>query len=244
MGGAINSVAGGGGFITFPALMFTGVPSIHANATNTLALWPGSVAATGAYRRVLNAEVLRKILPLVIITVMGSVVGSRLLLNTRPATFDKIVPWLLLAATALFSLGGRFTAWIIRRQDHGGPSRSRIALITLAQAGVAVYIGYFGAGIGIVMLALFAMMGVENIHTMNGLKTILATCGNGVAVVMFMAAHAILWPQALLMVVGAVMGGYGGAYFAQKLSPGAVRGLVIAIGCGMSAYFFWKTWGM
>jgi hypothetical protein len=243
-GGAINSVAGGGGFIAFPALMFTGVPSINANATNTIALWPGTVASTGAYRKALNAEVLKKITPLIIITILGSLLGARLLLKTRQTTFDKMVPWLLLAATLLFSFGGKVTAWLVRHQDHHEPTRLRVVMITLAQACVAVYIGYFGAGVGIVMLALLTMMGMENIHTMNGLKTLLATCGNAVAIVMFVIARAIFWPQALLMVFGAVLGGYGGAYFAQKLSPKVVRGLVIGIGCSMTVYFFWKTWGM
>ena len=243
-GGAINSVAGGGAFISFPALVFTGVPSINANATSTVALWPGTVASTGAYRNALSAELLKKIAPLIIITLLGSLVGSRLLLKTRQTTFDRMVPWLLLAATLLFSFGGQITAWLIRRQRKREPTHLRIFLITLAQACVAVYIGYFGGGVGIVMLALLSMMGVENIHTMNGLKTLLATCGNASAIVMFVLAHAIFWPQALLMVTGAILGGYGGAYFAQKLSPGAVRGLVIGIGCTMTAYFFWKTWGM
>ncbi|MBZ5523697.1 MAG: sulfite exporter TauE/SafE family protein [Acidobacteriia bacterium] len=244
VGGAINSVAGGGGFIAFPALMFTGVPAINANATNTVALWPGTVASTGAYRKALSADLLKKITPLIIITVLGSLMGSLLLLKTRPATFDRMVPWLLLSATLLFAVGGRITAWMIRRQENREPTRLRVALITLAQACVAVYIGYFGAGVGIVMLALLSMMGVENIHAMNGLKTLLATFGNATAIVMFVIARAIFWPQAMLMVAGAVLGGYGGAYFAQKLSPGAVRGLVIGIGCTMTAYSFWKTWAM
>ncbi|HWZ44296.1 MAG TPA: sulfite exporter TauE/SafE family protein [Candidatus Saccharimonadales bacterium] len=243
-GGAINSVAGGGGFLSFPALMLTGVPSINANATSTVALWPGTLASTGAYRKLLTAEMLKRIAPLIVITVLGSLLGSYLLLKTRQAAFDRMVPWLLLAATLLFSLSGKIAARIVPRQVGQKPTRLRFALIALAQAGVAVYIGYFGAGVGIVMLALLSMMGVENIHTMNGLKTLLATFGNATAIAMFVIAHAIFWPQAMLMVVGAVLGGYGGAYFAQKLSGGAVRGLVIAIGCAMTMYFFWKTWGI
>lgn len=243
-GGAINSVAGGGGFIAFPALMFTGVPSINANATNTIALWPGTVASTGAYRKALDARVLRKILPLILITILGSLAGSRLLLHTRQSTFDKEIPWLMLAATLLFAFGGKVTARMVRNQLDQEPTRMRAAVGIFVQLCVAVYIGYFGAGAGIVMLALLTMMGIENIHTMNGLKTLLATCGNGVAIIVFILARAVYWPQALLMITGAILGGYGGAYFAQKLSTRAVRGLVIAIGCTMTGYFFWKSWMM
>ncbi len=113
-GGIINSVAGGGGFIAFPALFFSGVPSINANATGTVALWPGTLASTGAYRKALSAELLKRILPLIIITFLGSIVGSILLLKTRQSTFDKMIPWLLLSATMLFTFSGKVTAWVNR----------------------------------------------------------------------------------------------------------------------------------
>ena len=242
VGGAVNSVAGGGGFIAFPALLFTGMPSINANATNTVALWPGTLASTGAYRKALNADLLKRILPLIVITFLGSLFGSTLLLKTRQSTFDHLVPWLLLGATMLFSVGGKITAWINRHHSEAGPSLGRVAGITLIQLCVAIYIGYFGAGVGIVMLALLSMMGMENIHSMNGLKTLLATCGNAVAVIIFIIAHAVFWPQALLMVVGAALGGYAGAWFAQKMDPKSVRYVVIAIGYGMTTYFFWRVY--
>jgi len=243
-GGAVNSVAGGGGFIVFPALLFTGMPPINANATNTVALWPGTVASTGAYRRALSADLLRRMTPLIAITFAGSLVGSYLLLKTPQSTFLKMVPWLLLGATLLFSFGGKVTAWISQRHAAHGPSAWTVTGITLVQACAAVYIGYFGAGVGIVMLALLSMMGMQNIHSMNGLKTLLATCGNAVAVVVFIIAHAVYWPQAMLMVVGAAIGGYSGAYYAQKLNPKIVRAIVIIIGSSMTVYFFWKTRGM
>ena len=242
LGGAVNSVAGGGGFIAFPALLFTGMPSINANATNTVALWPGTLASTGAYRRALNAGLLRRILPLIVITFLGSIFGSTLLLRTRQSTFDHLVPWLLLSATVLFSLGGRLTAWINRHHSEGGPSLGRVAGITLLQLCVAIYIGYFGAGVGIVMLALLSMMGMENIHSMNGLKTLLATCGNAMAVIVFIFAHAVVWPQAILMVFGGGLGGYAGAWYAQKMDPRHVRYVVIAIGYSMTVYFFWRVY--
>lgn len=242
LGGAVNSVAGGGGFIAFPALLFTGLPSINANATNTVALWPGTLASTGAYRKALSTDLLRRILPLIVITFLGSIFGAMLLLKTHQSTFDHMVPWLLLSATVLFSLGGRLTAWINRHHSEGGPSLGRVAGITLLQLCVAIYIGYFGAGVGIVMLALLSMMGLENIHSMNGLKTLLATCGNAVAVIVFIFAHAVVWPQAILMVFGGGLGGYAGAWYAQKMDPRHVRYLVIAIGYSMTTYFFWRVY--
>ncbi|PYP91029.1 MAG: hypothetical protein DMG65_09160 [Candidatus Angelobacter sp. Gp1-AA117] len=241
-GGAINSVAGGGGFIAFPALLFTGMPPVNANATNTIALWPGTLASTGAYRRALSWKLLRSLLPLIVITFLGSTAGAFLLLHTPQTTFMKMVPWLLLAATILFSFGSRMTAWIRQRHPIHGPGRATVISITFLQLCVAIYIGYFGAGVGIIMLALLAIMGLEDIHAMNGMKTLLATCGNGVAVVMFIFAHAVYWPQALLMVCGAIVGGYGGAYYAQKTNPRVVRYIILAIGSSMTAYFFWKVY--
>src|SRR5690349_10564629 len=241
-GGIVNSVAGGGGFFAFPALLFTGVPSINANATNTVALWPGTLASTGAYRKALSSELLKRILPLIVITFFGSILGSALLLKTRQSTFDKMVPWLLLGATLLFSFSGKVTAWINRHHSEGGPSLWRIVGITVLQLCVAIYLGYFGAGVGIVMLALLSMMGLENIHSMNGLKTLLATCGNAVAVIVFIVARAVFWPQALVMIFGGALGGYVGAWYAQKMDPKHVRYVVITIGCSMTAYFFWRVY--
>jgi uncharacterized protein len=181
-------------------------------------------------------------LPLIVITFLGSIFGSILLLKTGQATFDKLIPWLLLMATLIFSFSNRVTGWVNRHHSGGGPSIKRVIGITLLQACAAVYIGYFGAGAGIVMLALLAMMGIENIHSMNGLKTLLATCGNAVAVIIFIVARAVFWPQALLMLVGGALGGYIGAWYAQKMEPRSVRLVVIVLGCSMTAYFFWRVY--
>jgi len=240
--GALNSVAGGGGFIAFPALLLTGMPPINANATNTIALWPGTVASTGAYRREFgDARLWRQMMPLMLVSLLGSLAGAKILLRTPQATFMRMVPWLLLGATILFAFGGVVTSWIKRHTgEHRHASKAALAGITLLQFAVAIYIGFFGAGAGILMLALFAIMGLENIHTMNAFKTLLASCANGIAVVAFILAKAIVWPQAILMVAGAILGGYGGAWYAQKLEQSVVRGLVILIGASMTAYFFWK----
>ena len=242
LAGALNSVAGGGGFIAFPALLFAGTPPINANATNTIALWPGTMASVGAYRSELaDSRTWRMMLPLFLVTVAGSLAGARLLLRTPQMTFMRQVPWLLLGATLLFTFGGRVTRWVRQRAGQRVHA-SRLAVVGVAalQLLVSIYIGYFGAGAGILMLALFAVMGMENIHTMNAFKTVLASCANGVAMITFIVAKAVVWPQAVLMIAGAIVGGYGGAWYAQKLDQKVVRYLVIAIGAGMSAYFFWS----
>jgi len=238
--GALNSVAGGGGFIAFPALIFTGMMPINANATNTVALWPGTMASVGAYRRELEGREKWKMLtPLFIVSILGSIVGAKLLLRTPQATFMRLVPWLLLSATLLFVVGGPLSAWVRRRAElHAHASKAALIAVTLLQLLVAVYIGYFGAGAGILMLALFAVMGIENIHTMNAFKTLLASLANAIAIVTFVHARAVVWPQAILMTIGAALGGYGGAWYAQKLDQKIVRYLVIVIGTGMTTYFF------
>jgi uncharacterized membrane protein YfcA len=240
--GALNSIAGGGSFISFPTLVFLGLPSVNANATNTLGLWPGTMASAGAYRKAMNATMLKRLVPLIIITLAGSLVGAHLLLKTRVATFDRLVPWLLLQGTVLFLFRAKITAGVAQRRQQDGPSRWQVMGVTVAQAALGIYIGYFGAGVGIVMLPLLSLMGIENIHAMSGVRTFMVTCGNAAAIAVFIFAHAVYWPQALLMMLGATAGGYAGAYFAQKMEPKTVSYLVVAIGAGMTAYFFWKTY--
>ncbi len=244
--GAINSVAGGGSFITFPALIFVGIAPIAANATNTAAVWPGTVASTVAYRKAFTAQARRLLPPLIITGIAGGVLGARILLITPQATFMRIVPWLLLGATLLFVFSGPITAWIRGRahlkagDEPVGANAPRLLMagVLFLELLVSIYVGYFGAGTGILFLSLLALMGMEDIHAMNGMKTLLVSIVNGVALVTFVFARVIVWPQALLMTVGALAGGYGGAYVAQKMNPQHVRWLVIVIGFGMSAYFF------
>lgn len=242
--GVANSIAGGGSFISFPALLFTGMPPVTANATNTVAVWPGILASTAAFRKALNWPLLKSILPLIIVTLLGSIFGAMLLLKTPQTTFMKFVPWLLLAGTILFSFGPKITAWVKQRHAANGPSRAMMIGVAFVQLGVGTYIGYYGAGVGFIILPLLSMMGIENIHSMNGIRTLLVTCGNAVAIVLFVIARAVFWPQALVMMIGAILGGYAGARYIQKVRPQTVRYLIIAIGSGMTAYFFWKTWGM
>lgn len=240
--GVANSIAGGGSFITFPSLLFTGMLPVNANATNTVAVWPGILVSTFSYRKALSRVLLKSVAPLIIVTLLGSVAGAWLLLHTPQLTFMKMVPWLLLAGTILFAFGARITRWVNRRHPGHGPSGAIVAGVTFVQLVVGVYIGYYGAGVGFIILPLLSLMGIEDIHSMNGLRTLLATAGNAVAVVLFILARAVRWPQALVMMVGAILGGYAGAHYAQKLNQKTMRYVVIAIGSGMTAYFFWKVY--
>jgi len=239
LGGTLNSVAGGGSFIAFPALIFTGVPPIEANATNTVALWPGSVASVSAYRKELAAQNRTLLFVLSSTSLVGGVLGAILLLRTPQTTFVHLIPYLLLLATLLFTFSGSITAWL-RRNTVPKDKLSWLALsgIALLQLIIAVYGGYFGGGIGILMLATLGLMGMENIHEMNAMKTLLQSCINGVAVITFIIAGAVVWPQAILMVVGAIVGGFGGAYYARRIEQRWVRIFVICVGVGMTIYFF------
>jgi uncharacterized protein len=238
VGGTLNAVAGGGSFVTFPALLLTGVLPKSANATSTVALWPGSVASASGYRGDLSVK--RPILLLLSgVSVLGGVVGAVLLLLTPQATFSRLVPYLLLAATLLFAFGGRITARLPKRMPlHERQSWGSLLPFAIVQFVIAVYGGFFGGGIGILMLAAFALMGMERIHSMNALKNIVASCINGVAVVTFILARIVAWPQALVMVAGAITGGYGAAAIARRIDPRLVRRFIIAVGLAMSLYFF------
>jgi uncharacterized membrane protein YfcA len=240
LGGALNAVAGGGSFVAFPALLFTGVPPIPANATNTIALWVGVTASGGAYRSRLDVP-RRIMLPLLAASFTGGLLGAFLLLKTPAHTFMKVLPWLLLGATLLFVFGKRLygsRASAVARDA----TLAAIAGASVFELGVAVYGGYFGGGVGIVNLAMLAAIGMTDIHAMNALKSVLGTAINGVAVVVFIVKRAIYWPQAVVMIAGALVGGYFGAHYAMKLPQAWVRWFVILVGAGMTAYFFVKAY--
>lgn len=237
VGGALNAVAGGGSFFSFPALLFIGLDPKIANATNTVALWPGSAASVAAYRGEL-AGLRPEVRLLAPISLVGGLAGALLLLITPSDVFKTLLPFLMLGATLLFAFSPRITAYV-RKLDHraDSPQTARVRSIVL-QAIISVYGGFFGGGIGILMLAALALMGMDNIHRMNGLKTLLATLINGVAVIAFVIARAVAWPPALLMIVAAVLGGYIGAAIARKIDPKLVRTFVIVVGLGLSVYLF------
>jgi len=240
LGGAINAVAGGGSFVAFPALLFTGVAPIPANATNTLALWVGVTASGGAYRNRLSIS-RRVMIPLLVTSVLGGLAGALLLIKTPGQTFLKVLPWLLLGATLLFAFGKHLTGRISASISHDA-STAALAGAAIFELAVAVYGGYFGGGIGIMNLAMLAALGMTDIHAMNALKVVLGGVINGVATITFVISRAIVWPQAIVMILGAILGGYFAAHYAQKLPQAWIRNFVILVGTGMTVYFFYKAY--
>jgi uncharacterized membrane protein YfcA len=241
--GTLNAVAGGGSFVSFPVLLFTRVPPVPANATNTVALWPGLAASTLAYLKRLNAPA-KLLIPMLAASVAGGWAGALLLLKTPQHTFLRLVPWLLLSGTLLFAFGNQIRAIAGRSasiEDLSQLSWRAILVTSILELLLAVYGGYFGAGIGFVTLGMLAALGMRDILAMGALRTLLAASINAAAVVTFIWAGAVLWPQCLVMVAGALTGGWFGAHFAQKADPRKMRLLVIGVGVVMSAYFFITT---
>lgn len=238
--GGLNSIAGGGSFVSFPILLFTGVPAVPANATNTVALWPGLAASTVAYVKRLNAP-LRLLIPLLLTSLIGGWAGAVLLLKTPQRTFLHLIPWLLLGGTLLFAFGNQIRSVAGRAalvDDLTQVSWRAITVCSVLEVLLAVYGGYFGAGIGFVILGMLAALGMRDILAMGAIRTLLAATINAAAVVTFIWEGAVLWPQWTVMVAGALTGGWFGAHFAQKADPRKMRWLVIAVGVTMSAYFF------
>lgn len=230
--GLINSVAGGGSFLTFPALVFTGVPSIVANASSTVALLPGTLASSWGYREDFRADPRFPFRSLLAVSLAGGIVGALLLLLTPQRTFDALIPWLMLAATLLFALGPRLSPALRRRVKIGAFS------VVALQFLIAIYGGYFGGAIGILMLAVWTVLGLTDVHAMNANRTLLASVLNAVAAALFIIARKVWWPQTLAMLVAGVIGGYAGARCAKRVNPRYVRMAIIAIGAGITTAFF------
>jgi uncharacterized membrane protein YfcA len=233
-GAAINAVAGGGSFLLFPVLMLGGMSPVAANIMCTIALWPGSVASSYAYWREVKTPIstLKKLL---FFCVVGSAIGAGALLHFPEETFEALVPWLLLGATLIFAFGRKLIVVL-----HLGQMTMQPAIIYLGMLSIAIYGGYFGAGIGILMLALLQLLGHQNMHEMNGLKTVLGSAINAVALVMFVFSGHVVWSSAGALVAGGITGGYFGTRLALKIHPEKLRYVVIAIGFTMTAYFFLK----
>jgi len=238
LGGALNAVAGGGSFIAFPALLFSGIAPIPANATNTVALWVGTTASSGAYRKHLDLSS-RVMIPLAATSVIGGIAGAYLLLHTPAQTFLRVLPWLMLGATLLFMFGRHLARGSVGSIARDA-STSALVVASIFELIVAVYGGYFGGGLGILNLAMFAALGMTDIHAMNALKVVLGGIINGIAAITFVVAGAVAWKQGCVMLVGAVLGGYFAAHYSQKLPAAWIRGFVIVVGISMTAYFFWK----
>ena len=229
--GIMNAVAGGGSFLTFPALVFTGVPSVIANASSTVATFPGSFASAWAYRRDFRPFDGIGMGAILGVSLAGSVLGALLLLWTPQRTFDAVIPWLLGAATLLFAVGRHVTPYLARRFRIGA------AALLSVQFFIAIYGGYFGGAIGILMLALFGLFGLDDIHRMNAMKTLLSGTLNAAAVVCFIIAGKVWWLQTAVMLVGAVLGGLAGPAAARRMRQSHLRLAIIAIGVGMTIAF-------
>ena len=241
VGGALNAVAGGGSFIGLPALIFAGVPAVSANATNTLALWPASASSAWAYRREVSAT-RSWIVSLGGASLAGGIIGGFLLLRTSDAAFVRLLPWLLLVAALTFSFGGVIQRLLTKQRPAGAaPERStRTAPVSvlLLQFAISIYGGYFGGGMGIMMLATLTIAGMSDIHQMNAVKSVLAVIINGVALAEFVALGAIAWAPGAIMVAGGIAGGYVGAATARQVDPRYVRNLIMVVAWGMTVYFF------
>jgi len=264
LAGAVNSVAGGGTLLTFPALLWAGKPEIVANATSTVALWPGQLSSLWGYRGEIGRS-RHAIAALAVPSFLGGFAGAVLLVRSKPETFAALVPYLILLATCLFMAQGPLNRWLGRRAERSPvpgelpePERlraaaalpgdrrwltARWAAVLVFQLLVGTYGGYFGAGIGILMLAALGFLGFTNIHRMNGLKNINNMCINAVAAVMFMANGLVDdWPVAALMAAGAIVGGYAGAGTARRLGQENVRRIVILIGFLLTFSLLLRQW--
>jgi uncharacterized membrane protein YfcA len=237
--GAVNSVAGGGSLISFPALVAFGLPAIAANATNTAAVWPGSLSSAIAYSRDIKPD-RQLLLTLLFPSLAGGLLGAIVLVITPPALFNRVVPFLVLFATLLFA-----SRDVVDRLIKRGNEEQPISLLGriwgfLFQLFVATYGGYFGAGIGILMLGSFSIMGMRDIHKMNGVKTIIATLINVIAFIYFALRGLVDWPIAAVMAVGTVAGGFAGARLARRIDQRLLRIFIILVGLAVSVWLYLK----
>jgi hypothetical protein len=230
--GALNAVAGGGSFLTLPTLIFAGVSPVAANATSTLGMWPGALASAVAYRRELSART-RWLAPLLLVSLAGGLVGAILLVRTSDTSFLRLLPWLMLLAAATFTFGERVRLALSLEHLSGN-----VVLVCVLQFVIAIYGGYFGGGMGIMMLASFALAGMIDIHEMNGLKTLLGAAVNALAMAEFIVTGVVAWGPGLILVAGSITGGYAGATLARRIDQRWVRAAVVFIGWTMTVYFF------
>ena len=242
LGGALNAVAGGGSFLLFPAMLGTGMLPVQANATNTVALWPGQLTSIAAYRNDLTKN-LRLAVPMALGGLIGGTAGAIVLLNTPQTTFLHLVPWLLLIAASIFAASGPVSRLLERRKNAAGAPRSappRLPLFLLTVF-VCFYIGYFGAGAGFLIITLLSLFGLQDLNEINALKVVSTTLANGVAFIIFIVDRQVEWRYCLLAMVACAIGGYSSARIARLVPAPVLRTLVIVIGFGMAAWFFYKN---
>lgn len=244
--GMLNAVAGGGSFLSFPAMLGTGMLPVHANATNTMALWPGQLTSIAAYRQDIGKH-RRLVLPIAIASVLGAAGGAWLLLNTPQTVFMRLVPWLLLLAATIFAFSRPMLRWVERRTHQLGPGgipiprRPRRLAVFTSLLIICVYVGYFGAGGGFVTITLLTLFGIEDLHEINALKVVSTTLANGTACILFAFTRQIEWRFCLAAMAACAIGGYTSARFARLIPQQVLRTLIIVLGFGMAAWYFYKT---
>lgn len=247
LAGVLNAVAGGGSFLCFPALLATGIQPVKANATNTVALWPGQVTSIAAYREDIRKNS-RLVAPLGVAGLLGGTAGALVLLSTPQSTFMRLVPWLLLIAATIFAASRPVTRWLdqLKAARHRGseanaPHPPRRAFLFLAIIAVCFYIGYFGAGAGFLIITVLSLFGFEDLNEINALKVVSTTAANGIAFLIFVIGNQVEWRYCLVAMAACAIGGYTSARFARMIPQPVLRGIVIAIGFGMAGWYFWKN---
>ncbi|WP_172199165.1 sulfite exporter TauE/SafE family protein [Niveibacterium sp. COAC-50] len=234
LAGGLNAVAGGGSFLTLPALVFAGVPPVAANASGTLALLPGYVASTLGFRRELGSLDRRRLGLTLLLSLVGGAAGAGLLLITPNAAFQRIVPWLLLLATLLFALA----PWLLARLARRGKGEAGAGAAAAGVAIVSVYGGYFNGGLGILLLAMYGLLGERSLNRANALKNLVSAVLTTIAAVLYALGGVVVWQKALPMMVAAVIGGYLGARLGRRLPPPILRSAIVLTGIVMAALFF------
>jgi len=252
LAGVLNAVAGGGSFLTFPAFLGMKILPVQANATNTLAIWPGQLTSIAAYRRDVGKN-LHSAWPMGLAGLLGGTAGAVVLLNTPQMTFLHLVPWLLLGAASIFAVSGPVSRWLERRKKRrhdlerrspaiaGQAHAPRRLPLFFATIVVSFYVGYFGAGAGFLFMTLLSLFGYEDIHAINALKVVANTLANGIAFLIFVVDGQVVWRYCLLAMLFAAIGGYASASLARRVPQPVLRGLVVVIGLSMAAWFFWTN---
>ena len=246
LAGVMNAMAGGGSFVSFPAMLSMGVAPIQANATNTVALWPGQLTSVAALR----GDLRKDLLPVVLgASILGGVSGAVVLLKTGQITFLHMVPWLLLVASLLFGISGPVSRWLRRKAEskavaamteHVRDATPALLPLFLVLLPVCFYIGYFGAGAGFLIMSALALFGIEKMRELNSMKVLAACLSNLCAVITFIVSGAVVWKYCFISMVICGVGGYIGAQYARKMNPDVLRLIVVGTGCVMAAYFFWR----
>ena len=247
LAGVLNAVAGGGSFLSFPALLGTGILPVQANATNTVALWPGQVTSVAAYREDVRKN-RRLLVPMIVAGLIGGTAGALVLLSTPQSTFMRLVPWLLLVAATIFAVSRPVASWVDqlkaarrRHTETNVPHPPRRTLVFVATILVCFYIGYFGAGAGFLIITLLSLLGFEDLNEINALKVVSTSAANGVAFLIFVIGNQVAWRYCLVAMAACAIGGYMSARFARMIPQSVLRAIVIAVGFGMAAWYFWKT---